>query len=171
MRRTMTILIAFVLLSIPAYSQEAGTRINIINMDGTGEGFNDPTPKAPIGGNPGTTLGEQRLIAFQYAADLWGALIDSPVEIRVEANFDPLECSSDSAVLGSAGPRSVFSNVSGEPIANTWYVSALANKLAGSGSGSWRGGDPGEVQQLPQRQSELRWRIELVLRARQPSGR
>ncbi len=25
------------------------------------KGFNDPTPAAPVGGNPGTTLGQQRL--------------------------------------------------------------------------------------------------------------
>src|SRR5262249_60190992 len=27
--------------------------ITIINNDGAGEGFNDPTPAAPVGGNPG----------------------------------------------------------------------------------------------------------------------
>lgn len=28
----------------------------IQNNDGAGEGFNDPTVVAPVGGNPGTTL-------------------------------------------------------------------------------------------------------------------
>lgn len=118
-------------LGLQMSAQEAGTRINIINKDGAGEGFNDPAAATPVGGNTGTTLGEQRLIAFQYAADLWAALLDSPVEIRVEANFDPLECTNDSAVLGSAGATTVFANFDNAPIDDMWYVGALANKLAG----------------------------------------
>ncbi|MFH1754901.1 MAG: hypothetical protein ABIA59_04285 [Candidatus Latescibacterota bacterium] len=37
------------------------TSIVINNNDGPGEGFNDPTAVSPVGGNPGTTLGAQRL--------------------------------------------------------------------------------------------------------------
>ncbi|RMF20920.1 MAG: peptidase, partial [Deltaproteobacteria bacterium] len=55
--------------------------INVVNNDGPGEGFNDATPVTPVGGNSGTTLGEQRLLAFQYAADLWGSRIDSNVTL------------------------------------------------------------------------------------------
>ncbi|MEO5742389.1 MAG: peptidase, partial [Vicinamibacterales bacterium] len=51
----------------------AGATVVIINADGPGEGFNDLAVAAPIGGNSGTTLGQQRLIAFQHAADIWGA--------------------------------------------------------------------------------------------------
>src|SRR5262249_25857317 len=43
----------------------------IRNDDNPLQGFNDPTPAAPVGGNPGTTIGQQRLIAFQFAADIW----------------------------------------------------------------------------------------------------
>ena len=96
-----------------------------------GVGFNDPTPAAPIGGNTGTTRGQQRLIAFQFAADVWGALLPSPVEIKVTASFDPLTCSPTSAVLGSAGTRLAFTDFAGAPQAATWYPAALANKLAG----------------------------------------
>jgi hypothetical protein len=74
--------------------------ITIVNVDGPNEGFNDPTPRAPVGGNSGTTLGQQRLIAFQYAASLWGAKLDSTVDIRIQASFDPLTCTATSAVLG-----------------------------------------------------------------------
>src|SRR5262245_50033932 len=42
--------------------------IRVLNKDNPGEGFNDPTPVAPVGGNTGTTLGQQRLLAFQHAA-------------------------------------------------------------------------------------------------------
>ena len=42
----------------------------IVNLNPPGVGFNDPTPAGPVGGNTGTTLGEQRLIAFQHAASI-----------------------------------------------------------------------------------------------------
>lgn len=105
--------------------------ITIVNADGAGEGFNDPTPAAPVGGNTGTTVGQQRLIAFQFAADVWGALLPSAVEIKITASFDPLTCSASSAVLGSAGARQAFRDFAGAPQAATWYPVALANKLAG----------------------------------------
>src|SRR5262249_21133867 len=35
--------------------------ISIINLDGPGHGSNDPPPLAPGGGQPGSTVGEQRL--------------------------------------------------------------------------------------------------------------
>lgn len=111
----------------------AAARIIVINGDGPGEGFNDPTPVVPVGGNPGTTRGQQRLIAFQHAANLWGLTLDSTIEIRVLAQFSPLGAN----VLGSAGPWSVYSDFGGAPgfpgsaFANTWYPSALADKRAG----------------------------------------
>ncbi|HTV00362.1 MAG TPA: hypothetical protein VMF13_07505, partial [Luteitalea sp.] len=45
------------MLSAPVSAQAAVT-IYIVNFDGPSEGFNDPTPVAPVGGNPGTTLGQ-----------------------------------------------------------------------------------------------------------------
>lgn len=59
--------------------------ITIINSDGPGEGFNDPTPVALVGGNPGTTRGAQRLNVFHQAAAIWGALLPSAVGIQVAA--------------------------------------------------------------------------------------
>ena len=106
--------------------------ITIVNADGAGEGFNDPTPVAPVGGNTGTTLGQQRLIAFQFAADVWGALLPSNVEIRITASFDPLTCTTTTATLGSAGPRTYSADFANAPLAATWYPAALANKLAGT---------------------------------------
>ena len=105
--------------------------IVIVNTNAPGEGFNDPTPATPVGGNTGTTIGEQRLIAFQYAADIWGANLNSNVPIYVESSFVPLSCTTTSAVLGSAGPLEVFSDFPGERFGATWYHVALANKLAG----------------------------------------
>ncbi|HEV2845252.1 MAG TPA: peptidase, partial [Thermoanaerobaculia bacterium] len=80
----------------------------IVNADGANEGFNDPTPAAPVGGNPGTTLGEQRRIAFQHAADIWGAVLDSPVPIKIRSAFNPLTCTATAATLGSAGSIRIF---------------------------------------------------------------
>lgn len=106
--------------------------ITIINADGPGEGFNDPTVVAPVGGNPGTTLGAQRLFLFAYAASIWGSVLPSPVTIEVNANFDPLTCTSTSAVLGSAGATTVYRDFPGAPFPATWYNVALANRLFGS---------------------------------------
>ncbi len=106
--------------------------ITIVNLDGAGEGFNDPTVVAPVGGNPGVTIGQQRLNVFQEAANIWGALLPSAVEIRVESRFNPQSCDASSAVLGSAGPIDVLRDFTGAEVAGTWYHVALANKLAGS---------------------------------------
>lgn len=105
--------------------------ITIVNLDGANEGFNDPTPATPVGGNSGTTIGQQRLNVFSRAAEIWGARLVSNVPILVEARFDPLSCSESSGVLGSAGPNTVHINFAGAPVANTWYTAAQANALAG----------------------------------------
>jgi hypothetical protein len=86
---------------------------------------------APVGANTGTTIGEQRLIAFQYAIDKWAVALDSPVEIRIDATFHQLDCNSTEVTLGDAGPVSVFSDFAGAPAPSTFYPSALADRLAG----------------------------------------
>ena len=107
--------------------------ITLINLDAAGEGFNDPTPAAPVGGNLGTTIGQQRLNVFQEACNIWGSYLQDNVTIRVQANFDPLTpCDTTGGVLGSAGAITIASDFPGAPVANTWYCIALANKLAGS---------------------------------------
>jgi hypothetical protein len=118
-------------LAAPAVASAAATII-VVNMDGPGEGFNDPAAVAPVGGNPGLTLGDQRLNAFQHAANLWGASIDSSVEIRIQSAFNPLTCTATSAVLGSAGAIQIFSDFPGRELDATWYHVALANRLTGS---------------------------------------
>ena len=100
--------------------------------DGPGEGFNDPTVVAPVGGNTGTTLGEQRRKVFERAGEIWGTFINSDVDIVINASFDPLFCESNSVTLGAAGPVSAFGNFPNRPFINTWYPSALADSLRGS---------------------------------------
>jgi len=116
------------------FSPECGTgaTITILNADAPGEGFNDPTPVSPVGGNTATTRGEQRMIAFQRAAEIWAMFLTSDVDILVEAQFDPLTCSSSSGILGAAGPVTVARDFQGAPINQTWYPIALANSLAGT---------------------------------------
>lgn len=119
------------LVAVPAAPAFATATIHIVNVDGPNEGFNDPTPAAPVGGNPGTTIGQQRLIAFQFAADIWGSLLDSPVPIYIQASFDPLACTATAATLGAAGSIQIFANFPGREVSGVWYQVALANKLAG----------------------------------------
>jgi len=114
-----------------AWSAAHAATITIQNTDGPGEGFNDATAAAPVGGNTGTTLGDQRLQVFQKAAEIWGQALYSNVPIVVEAGFDPLDCDALSAVLGGAGPLHVASDFVNAPLASTWYHIALANALAG----------------------------------------
>lgn len=107
------------------------TSITISNLDGAGEGFNDATVVAPIGGNPGVTIGEQRLRVFEHAAKIWETVINSNVTIVIDSRFDPLTCTASSAILGSAGAASSYRDYPNAPISNTWYSVALANSLAG----------------------------------------
>src|SRR5262249_53965785 len=90
---------------------------------------------APVGGNPGTTRGAQRLNVFQHAADIWGTLLVSPVSLRVGATFDPLPCDATAAILGAAGPTTVVRDFPGALRAGTWYPLALAQALHGSALG------------------------------------
>jgi hypothetical protein len=132
-------LLAVLILAF-SISAFAGSKITIVNNNAPGVGFNDPTPATPVGGNNGTTLGQQRLNAFQFAADVWGATLDSPVEIRILASFEPLACTANTATLGSAGAFSVFRDFGSETLEffpgpeypSTWYHIALANKRAGT---------------------------------------
>jgi hypothetical protein len=120
-----------VLLIASAFEAEAAT-ITIVNKDDPGVGFNDTTPAAPVGGNSGTTLGQQRLNAFQHAAGIWGAKLNSSIEIKIAAQFKPLTpCSSTSGVIGSAGATTYTRDFTGAPRSGTWYPVALASALAG----------------------------------------
>jgi hypothetical protein len=122
----------FALIACWTTGRAEAASILVIPRDGAGEGFNDPTPMAPVGGNRGTTLGEQRRIAFEYAAELWAARLSSPVQIRISATFDKLDCNASSTTLGVAGPVSLFSDFAGAPLPRTFYAAALADRLVGA---------------------------------------
>jgi PA domain len=130
----LSLLLSIVVILFVSQAVFAGATITVVNVDGPGEGFNDPTPVAPVGGNAGTTLGEQRFIAFQFAADKWGESLDSNAQVFVTAAFNPLGAN----VLGSAGATFIFRDFPGlfllspgVEFPETWYGSALADKRAG----------------------------------------
>ncbi len=66
--------------------------------------------------------------AFQHAVDIWSRLITAEVPIEIDASFKDLGAST----LGFACPTTLFLNVPGEPIPNTFYPSALADQFYGS---------------------------------------
>jgi hypothetical protein len=122
---------AIALFILASHSARAAT-IVIQNNDQPNVGFNDPTTVSPVGNNTGTTLGQQRLNAFQFAANIWGATLNSSVTITIQASWASLGCTATSGTLGAAGTVALFGNFPNAPQANTWYPGALANALAGS---------------------------------------
>ncbi len=114
--------------SVPA--TQGNAVITIVSRDAPGFGFNDTTPVAPVGGNMGTTLGEQRYNVYRYVADIWQQNLKSNVEIKVSAAWEALDCNANSAVLGSASAWNLWHDFPGGA-PGTWYPQALANKLAG----------------------------------------
>lgn len=115
-----------------ASSQAMAATVVVNNTNSAGQGFNSTTAVAPVTGNPATTLGAQRLNAFQAAADAWGAMLVSPVTIVVNAQMTSLSCSANSATLGSAGATGSYANFANAPVSNTWYAAALASSYAGT---------------------------------------
>jgi hypothetical protein len=120
-------LLAAILLVASRPPDLCGAEFVFINRDGPGEGLNDPTPAAPVGGNPGTTLGAQRLAVLQKAGEIWGSHLVSAVPIRVEVDF----AAQPSGVLAGAAAKSQQLNFQNAPQPNTWFPIALANSLAG----------------------------------------
>jgi photosystem II stability/assembly factor-like uncharacterized protein len=65
--------------------------------------------------------------AFQYAVNIWASLLNSNVEINVEATYT----SFGGTALGNAGPIMYYNGFANQPIPNTWYAAALAEKIYG----------------------------------------
>lgn len=103
----------------------------IVNNDAPGVGLNDPSPRTPVAGNPGTTLGQQRLNVLQRAAEIWADNLVSAVPITIRAQTALQFCDATSAVLASAGAAVIFRDFANAPLAGTWYHGALANSIAG----------------------------------------
>jgi hypothetical protein len=129
MRRSLLLL----LILIAASQVFAGTgRIVIVNNDLPNVGFNDPSPRQPIAGNMGTTLGQQRLNVFLAAAEGWRKYLDTNVDIIASAKFvNIVGCTATSGILGQAAPMSWIENFPGAPKANVFYPIASGRHLRG----------------------------------------
>ncbi len=118
--------------------------------------WNDATPASPVGGNTGTTLGQQRRNAMNEALRQLGAGFVSETPITVRACWDALTVDTDGrTTLAAASPddfviadRSlVFSNGATYPPAAflpekyAFYSAAPAARLGGTRACSLRGGD------------------------------
>lgn len=123
---------AAAVLGVAAIAPADAARFVLVNTDPPGAGFNDPTPAAPVGGNGGTTVGEQRLIAYSRALELWGSILKSDVPIVVLGSFSPRACTATTGVLASAGAWNIELDFAGAPLPGHWYHSALANSIAGT---------------------------------------
>jgi hypothetical protein len=66
--------------------------------------------------------GPQAQAAFQAAVNIWSQIVESPVTIKVDADFASLAA----GVLGEAGPSTLYSN------GTSFYASALADAINGS---------------------------------------
>src|SRR3954467_4729242 len=108
---------------------EARSTFVVNNLDGPGLGFNDPTPAAAAGGNPGTTVGARRLAAFRQAANIWAAALDSKVTVVIDAQFGPLACDAGRITLGQAGPTGLEASRPGLP-PGMYFPEALADRIA-----------------------------------------
>lgn len=135
-RNKLACSVAALCLGFSFASQAAN--IKVVNLDaGSGKGLDDPAAAAPVGGNPGTTRGEQIRIVFQLAADLWGSVLQSDVDIYNTVTFsNNLACTATNGTLGSSGTNNIFTfsaaNLPAGAKAGTWYHSALADALAGT---------------------------------------
>ncbi len=118
-----------VLVASLVVSPVSAAEFVIVNLDGADEGLNDSTAVSPEGGNSGETLGEQRMIVLEQAAARWAEFLELSVDIRIGADFDVLDCDTESAVLGSAGPEFVDRTFPEAPNEDTWYPIALVDTL------------------------------------------
>lgn len=121
-----------IILCLSSLSYATSISLNMLNDENVG--LNDNTAVTAIGGNTGTTLGQQRQNVIHFAARLLEQVIDSNIPIVIDAEFDSLSCSSNSAILGYGGPSTAhYGNTSSNyPFANTYYVQALANSIIGN---------------------------------------
>jgi hypothetical protein len=99
--------------------------------------WTDSTAVTPIGGNPGTTLGDQRKNALDYAGQQLVQQLGIEVPITVHACGAHLGGDSHSAILAHAGPTTFLYDTPQYPTnflqkKYTWYPSTLAVRLGGS---------------------------------------
>ena len=119
----------------PVTTQVSGAQINF-SLSFT-DGFTDTSSVSPVGGNPASTLGEQRKQVFISAARYLAAHLAGTQGTAISLAFSSnLNCTENEAQLGSAAPSAWVQpgdvEVSNKLLANTFYPSPLYAALGGS---------------------------------------
>lgn len=114
-----------------AHAHAVGLDFEITYTDPPGFGFNDTRTAPPAPGNPGTTYGQQRRIAFERALADWSDTLISPVSVRLDAGFQDLGCTGFAAI-GSELARFVGGSNTPFPFPDTFIGVNLANARAGT---------------------------------------
>lgn len=133
MRTIFKILLALLIRQvwiIPIMEVKASVLV-VTNTDANNQGFNDTTSFSPIGDNNAITLGEARLVAFQYAADKVASILSGDHVITVDISMPSLGGNSTQATLGGAGATAYVYNFTHAPEMDVLYPVALANKFFG----------------------------------------
>lgn len=123
--------VIFLFISLHAASAFAGSFV--ISQ---GVGFGDATAVAPVGGNPGITIGQQRANVFAQAALQWTNIAQPSVNITINASFSSLFCDGAGVIFASGGSTASDRNFVGAVDANTWYPQALKNHITSTTSGA-----------------------------------
>jgi hypothetical protein len=89
--------------------------IAVTYTDAASVGFQDPS------------LGADRRTAFEYAMSTWSQRLGGNIPIRVKAGWASLTGNT----LAQAGSTSAYSNFTGAPLPDTYYVPSLAKQLSG----------------------------------------
>jgi PA domain len=127
-----TLLLAFAAFTVFATTASADpqAQIVLVNLNAPGVGLNDSTPVAPVGGNTGTTLGQQRQNVLARAASLWARNLKSHATVRIQVVFAARACTATGAVLASAGALAADLNFKHSKLPDTWFHIAVANAVA-----------------------------------------
>ena len=121
----------------PEQMQDIGWTLGNLNivlfdLNGPGDGFTDPTPFVPVGGNGAATLGQARVNLLNSTLSAWANTLDSVVPVDVLVIWIPLPCSPAGAALAAAGTTFIFfDDGSVLPLADTWYHASLAEAIFG----------------------------------------
>ena len=109
--------------------------------------WTDPMPVAAVGGNPGTTLGQQRQNALKYAVQQITTALQPPVPVTIRACWDHLGGTATRAVIANAAPVTFLVD---EPLFGgyvlprryTWYSITEAVRQGGAQQCGLIGGGP-----------------------------
>ena len=108
--------------------------------------WSDTTPATPVGGNSGTTLGDQRKNALQEAARQLSQQLNSPLPISVHACWAHLGGDKNRATLAHASATSFAFSDTTFPMPwltkkYTWYTNTQIARMGGTSNCGALGGD------------------------------